>query len=77
MIQLGGLVGVALLALLTIGFIFGAYFTEVLRGAFLAVPEGQREAGLAYGKGPDQAGAPAEAPAAPMAAGSPTLMPFR
>ncbi|MEY2687755.1 MAG: hypothetical protein RL375_1953 [Pseudomonadota bacterium] len=33
----------------TIGFIFGAYFTEVLRGAFLAVPEGQREAGLAYG----------------------------
>jgi ABC-type arginine transport system permease subunit len=33
----------------TIGFIFGAYFTEVLRGAFLAVPEGQREAALAYG----------------------------
>lgn len=34
---------------LTIGFIFGAYFTEVLRGAFLAVPAGQREAGLAFG----------------------------
>lgn len=34
---------------LTIGFIFGAYFTEVLRGAFLAVPAGQREAALAYG----------------------------
>lgn len=34
---------------LTIGFIFGAYFTEVLRGAILAVPAGQREAALAYG----------------------------
>jgi len=34
---------------LTIGFIFGAYFTEVLRGAFLAVPTGQREAALAFG----------------------------
>ncbi|MFM2067267.1 MAG: hypothetical protein RLZZ584_2176 [Pseudomonadota bacterium] len=33
----------------TVGFIFGAYFTEVLRGAFLAVPAGQREAALAYG----------------------------
>lgn len=34
---------------LTIGFIFGAYFTETFRGAFLAVPTGQREAGLAFG----------------------------
>jgi len=34
---------------LTIGFIFGAYFTEVLRGAFLAVPPGQAEAAQAYG----------------------------
>ena len=34
---------------LTIGFIFGAYLTEAFRGAFLAVPPGQREAGLAYG----------------------------
>lgn len=34
---------------LTIGFIFGAYLTEVLRGAFLAVPAGQREAALAFG----------------------------
>ena len=34
---------------LTIGFIFGAYLTEVLRGAFMAVPPGQREAALAYG----------------------------
>ena len=34
---------------LTIGFIFGAYLTEIFRGAFLAVPVGQREAALAYG----------------------------
>jgi len=34
---------------LTIGFIFGAYMTEIFRGAFLAVPAGQREAALAYG----------------------------
>jgi arginine/ornithine transport system permease protein len=31
------------------GFIFGAYVTEVLRGAILSVPEGQREAALAFG----------------------------
>lgn len=34
---------------LTIAFIFGAYMTEVFRGAFMAVPSGQREAGLAFG----------------------------
>ncbi len=34
---------------LTIGVIFGAYFTETFRGAFLAVPAGQMEAGRAYG----------------------------
>lgn len=34
---------------LTIGFVFGAYLTETFRGAFLAVPVGQREAALAYG----------------------------
>ena len=34
---------------LTIGFIFGAYLTETFRGAFMAVPAGQREAGLAFG----------------------------
>ncbi|MBN8488602.1 MAG: ABC transporter permease [Burkholderiales bacterium] len=34
---------------LTIGFVFGAYLAEVLRGAFLAVPPGQREAALAFG----------------------------
>ena len=39
---------------LTIGFIFGAYFTEVLRGAFLAVPAGQKEAALAFGMTPRQ-----------------------
>jgi arginine/ornithine transport system permease protein len=36
---------------ITIGFIFGAYLTETFRGAILAIPPGQREAGLAYGMG--------------------------
>ena len=36
---------------LTIGFIFGAYMTETFRGAMLAVPRGQLEAGYAYGMG--------------------------
>jgi arginine/ornithine transport system permease protein len=40
---------------LTIGFIFGAYMTEIFRGAFLAVPNGQREAALAYGMSRRQA----------------------
>ncbi|MBT9502583.1 MAG: ABC transporter permease [Burkholderiaceae bacterium] len=39
---------------LTIGFIFGAYLTETFRGAFLAVPPGQREAGIAFGMSPAQ-----------------------
>ncbi len=34
---------------LTIGFIFGAYMTETFRGAILAVPAGQLEAGFAFG----------------------------
>jgi arginine/ornithine transport system permease protein len=34
---------------LTIGFIFGAYMTETFRGAILAVPRGEVEAGYAYG----------------------------
>lgn len=34
---------------LTIGFIFGAYMTETFRGAMLAVPSGQLEAGYAFG----------------------------
>ena len=33
----------------TLGFIYGAYFTETFRGAFLSVPRGQLEAGFAYG----------------------------
>ena len=40
---------------LTIGFIFGAYMTEIFRGALLAVPSGQREAALAYGMSRRQA----------------------
>ena len=35
--------------MLTIGFIFGAYLTETFRGAIMAIPAGQREAGIAYG----------------------------
>jgi His/Glu/Gln/Arg/opine family amino acid ABC transporter permease subunit len=36
-------------AVLTIGFIFGAYYTETFRGAILSVPRGQMEAARAYG----------------------------
>ena len=36
----------------TLGFIFGAYFTETFRGAMLAVPAGQIEAGRAFGMSP-------------------------
>lgn len=36
-------------AVLTIGFIFGAYYTETFRGAILGVPRGQMEAARAYG----------------------------
>ncbi len=38
----------------TIGFIFGAYMTETFRGAILAVPRGEIEAGYAYGMTPIQ-----------------------
>ncbi|MGF6812601.1 His/Glu/Gln/Arg/opine family amino acid ABC transporter permease subunit [Paraburkholderia sp. Clong3] len=31
-----------------LGFIYGAYFTETFRGAFLSVPRGQLEAGSAW-----------------------------
>lgn len=37
---------------LTLGFIYGAYMTETFRGAILSVPNGQREAGLAFGMSP-------------------------
>lgn len=35
--------------IVTIGFIYGAYMTETFRGAILAVPKGQLEAGLSLG----------------------------
>jgi arginine/ornithine transport system permease protein len=38
----------------TIGFIYGAYMTETFRGAILAVPAGQLEAGQAFGMSPLQ-----------------------
>ena len=55
--QLGPLVGYEdyidvnpfVAGVLTIGFIYGAYMTETFRGAILAVPAGQLEAGRAYG----------------------------
>ena len=31
----------------TLGFIFGAYLSETFRGAFLGIPKGQAEAGVA------------------------------
>ena len=37
---------------LTIGFIFGAYMTETFRGAYLSIPRGQVEAGIACGMSP-------------------------
>ncbi len=37
---------------LTLGFIYGAFSTDVFRGAFLAVPRGQIEAAAAMGMGP-------------------------
>ena len=36
-------------AILTIGFVYGAYMTETFRGAILSVPKGQSEAGWAFG----------------------------
>lgn len=38
----------------TLGFIFGAFLTETFRGAILAIPRGQIEAGLAFGLTPRQ-----------------------
>jgi histidine transport system permease protein len=35
--------------IVTLGFIYGAYFTETFRGAFLAVPKGHIEASTAFG----------------------------
>lgn len=39
-------------AVVTLAFIYGAYFTETFRGAFQAVPKGQIEAAFAYGMTP-------------------------
>ncbi len=39
---------------ITLAFIYGAYFTETFRGAFQAVPKGQLEAAYAYGMTPFQ-----------------------
>lgn len=39
---------------ITIGFIFGAYMGETFRGAILAVPKGQLDAGRAFGMRPGQ-----------------------
>ncbi|WP_458369736.1 ABC transporter permease [Pseudomonas fluorescens] len=33
----------------TLGVIFGAYLSETFRGAFMAIPKGQNEAGVSYG----------------------------
>ena len=38
-----------LAGVLTIGFIYGAYMTEVFRGAILSIPKGQAEAARAFG----------------------------
>ncbi|GLR13135.1 ABC transporter permease [Chitinimonas viridis] len=38
-----------LAGVLTIGFIYGAYMTETFRGAIMAIPKGQMEAGYAFG----------------------------
>ncbi|WP_312857186.1 ABC transporter permease [Acerihabitans arboris] len=40
---------------ITLGFIYGAYFTETFRGAFIAVPAGQMEAAHAFGLSRGQA----------------------
>lgn len=42
-------------ASLTLAVIYGAYFTEVFRGAIIAVPVGQMEAARSYGMNPMQA----------------------
>ncbi|EMP4870211.1 histidine ABC transporter permease HisQ, partial [Acinetobacter baumannii] len=39
---------------ITLAFIYGAYFTETFRGAFQSVPRGQIEAAMAYGMTPWQ-----------------------
>ncbi|MGE8607216.1 MAG: ABC transporter permease [Acinetobacter baumannii] len=43
-----------LAGVITLAFIYGAYFTETFRGAFQSVPRGQIEAAMAYGMTPWQ-----------------------
>jgi len=47
-VDISGLVA----GIIVLGFVQGAYSTEVLRGAILAVPQGQIEAARAYGMSP-------------------------
>ena len=47
-VDISGLVA----GIVSLGFVQGAYSTEVLRGAILAVPQGQIEAARAYGMSP-------------------------
>ena len=47
-VQVSGLVA----GIVVLGIVQGAYATEVLRGAILAIPQGQIEAGRAFGMGP-------------------------
>ena len=42
-------VNASVAGILTMGFIFGAYMGETFRGALMAIPAGQSEAGYAYG----------------------------
>lgn len=49
-VDISGLVA----GILVLGFVQGAYSTEVIRAAMLAVPKGQREAGIAYGMSPSK-----------------------
>lgn len=59
--QLTGMLGLGIVnidpfaaGVLTLGFIYGAYFAETFRGAFMMVPKGQVESGLAFGLSPGQ-----------------------
>lgn len=47
-IDISGLVA----GIVVIGFVLGAYLTEVIRGAIKAIPPGEIEAGRSYGMGP-------------------------
>lgn len=44
-----------LAGVITLGFIYGAYFTETFRGAYQSIHAGQHEAAIAYGLSPGRA----------------------